>query len=99
MSKFCQVENNKVWWIFEADKKPEFHPLVIILDITDVNPQPKEGWNYDKATNTFSEPSASIELQQRPVTQEQIEEIKANQLTLMDAIAQMYEDMLTKGTV
>jgi PKD repeat protein len=51
---FCQILDNKAYWIFEADTIPEFSPDIIIKDITNVNPQPQEGWSYDSTTNTFT---------------------------------------------
>ncbi|NYV67290.1 hypothetical protein HYI36_18625 [Bacillus sp. Gen3] len=55
MKKFVQIYKNKAHWIFEAEEKPEFHPSIIILDITGDN-EIQEGWDYDETTNTFSAP-------------------------------------------
>lgn len=64
MKKFVQIYNNKAWWIFEAEEKPEFAPDIVIKEITGLNPQPQEGWDYTEATNTFTEPTLEpIELQ------------------------------------
>lgn len=35
----------------------------------------------------------------QPSLEEQVLQLKQDNLTIMDAIAQMYEDMMTKGTV
>lgn len=55
--KFCQILNQKAHWIFEAETRPEFAPDIVIKEITNLNPQPQEGWDYDVATDTFSEPT------------------------------------------
>jgi len=83
--KFCQIVDNKVHWIFEADTKPEFAPYIIIKDITNLNPQPQEGWNYDENTDTFSEPVHTV-----PAPIITMEELQANQLTIMSALADIY---------
>lgn len=52
MKKFALIDfdqnknSNVVWQIFEAEKKPEFHKDILIIDITDLNPQPQEGWIF-----------------------------------------------------
>jgi|GEM_PF-2298111 len=56
---FCQVLNNKAHWIFQADTMPEFAPNIVIIDITNVSPQPQEGWDYNSTTNTFTAPVIS----------------------------------------
>ena len=62
--KFAQILNNSVHWVFSADVRPEFAPDIIIIDITDISPQPAEGWLYDGVTFTAPEPTAPT--QQRP---------------------------------
>ena len=43
--------------VIEEDKVDELRANgVVIIDITDVSPQPQSGWLYDSETNTFSEP-------------------------------------------
>ncbi|AFL99775.1 hypothetical protein Desde_1350 [Desulfitobacterium dehalogenans ATCC 51507] len=56
--KLCQIINEVAWWIFEADSMPEFAdaPGVVLKDITNLDHQPKEGWLYNEATDTFSPP-------------------------------------------
>jgi hypothetical protein len=56
MNTYCQIYNNQAWWIFQADAMPEFHPDITIIDITNVSPQPQEGWSYNSTTNTFTAP-------------------------------------------
>lgn len=55
MTKFAQIQDNKAHWIFEADEHPEFHPDILLVDITG-NDAIQEGWDYNPDTNTFSEP-------------------------------------------
>ncbi len=54
--KICPIYDNKAHWIFEADIMPEFASNIIIKDITNLVIQPEEGWDYNEATDTFSEP-------------------------------------------
>lgn len=56
MKKFVQIYNNKAWWIFESEEMPKFAPDIVIKEITNLAPQPQEGWDYDEETNTFSPP-------------------------------------------
>ena len=104
--KFAQIYNNKAHWIFEAEYKPEFAPDIVIVDVsalTDI----KEGWDYDAGTNSFTEPIAPIyTIPQSPTIEEQLDQLKADNLTLrednltiMEVLATMYEEMLMKGTV
>ena len=61
MYKFVQIYNGKAHWIFEASSIPEFASDIIIKDITNVDPQPKEGWDYDSETDIFIEPDIPSE--------------------------------------
>lgn len=45
--RFAQILNNKIHWIFEAETQPRFAPNIKIVDITNMNPQPEEGWDWD----------------------------------------------------
>lgn len=45
--RFAQILNNKVHWIFESETQPRFAPNIKIVDITNMNPQPEEGWDWD----------------------------------------------------
>jgi len=58
MKRFAQIERNKAHWVFEAEEKPEFAPNIVLVDITD-RPEIQEGWSYDAATGTFTEPQPS----------------------------------------
>lgn len=60
MKKFAQIYNNKAWWIFDADTMPQFAPGIVIKDITNVTPQPQEGWGYNASTDTFSGPVVPV---------------------------------------
>lgn len=69
MKVFAQIENGKLHWKFQAEECPEFAPGFEVIEITSLNPQPEEGWNWDGAV--FTEPVkapealASIALQER----------------------------------
>jgi hypothetical protein len=93
MSTFAQILDGQVHWIFQADTQPVFAPYIVIKDITNVNPQPQEGWNYDATTNTYSEPVAATPVDPAPPAPT-LEEIQANQLTLMSAVADLYTTIL-----
>ena len=58
MKRFAQIEYGKAHWVFEAEEKPEFAPNIVLIDITD-RPEVQEGWSYDAATGTFTEPQPS----------------------------------------
>lgn len=45
--RFAQILHGKIHWIFEADSKPQFAPNIQIIDITNFDPQPEEGWDWD----------------------------------------------------
>lgn len=52
--RFAQILYNKAYWIFEADKQPDFSPDIILVDITE-KPEVREGWDYDENTGIFSQ--------------------------------------------
>lgn len=85
MRRFAQIESNKAYWIFEAEEMPEFAPNIILKDITNIFPQPQEGWGYDSATNIFFIP---------PVIQPSIDEIKHQKIT---QITDIYNQKLSEG--
>jgi hypothetical protein len=62
--KFAQILNDKAHWIFESDTQPEFAHDIIVVEITDVVPQPSEGWSYDG--KIFTAPEVVADLPQRP---------------------------------
>lgn len=73
MNTYCQIYNNKAWWIFDADSMPEFHSDIILKDISNLNPQPVEGWDYNATTDTFSAPVISTpSLQDSKTSQKQL---------------------------
>ncbi|MBL3729271.1 hypothetical protein JIN86_06615 [Lysinibacillus sp. HST-98] len=53
--RFAQILYNKAHWIFEADKKPDFAPNIILVDITGKN-HIQEGWDYNNKTGEFTAP-------------------------------------------
>lgn len=57
MKKFTQILDNKAHWVFEAEEKPEFAPNIVLIEITNLDKQPQEGWIYEEETNTFREPT------------------------------------------
>lgn len=56
MKRYAEVMNNVVRHIFDVTTNhvPEFAPPLQVVDITTVNPQPKEGWTY--SNGVFSKP-------------------------------------------
>jgi len=46
MPKFAQIIENRVHWIFEAETNPYLDPALVIIDITNIDPQPQENWRY-----------------------------------------------------
>lgn len=87
MSTFAQILDGQVHWIFQAETMPEFAPYIVILDITNVNPQPQEGWNYDATTDTYSEAVAPATITPAVIPPTPAE------LTIMSALADMYVAM------
>ncbi|WP_088225605.1 hypothetical protein [Desulfosporosinus sp. FKB] len=55
--KLAQIYKGRAWWVFDADAVPMFAPDIVIKDITNLSPQPQEGWDYDSSTDTFSPPN------------------------------------------
>lgn len=106
MRKYAQILNNKAHWVFEAEEIPEFAPNIVMKDITDVVPQPQEGWDYNQETGWFSPPAIAVPPEPSLTLEEQISQLKEDNLILkednliiMDVLATMYEDMFAKGTV
>ena len=95
--KYCQIIDNKAHWVFESDTIPQFAPNIIIKDITDINPQPQEGWDYDEVTDTFTEPKVLpiTPIAHQPTNQE----IADNQLIIMGAIADIYSALPPTTTI
>ena len=58
MKTYAQIINDKVNLItIEDDKVEELRVAgIIIIDITNIIPQPQTGWLYDSKTEIFSEP-------------------------------------------
>lgn len=56
MKKFAQVLNSKLHWKFEQDKAPEFASDIEIIEITDIETEPQEGWGWDG--KAFIKPAA-----------------------------------------
>ncbi len=58
MSKFAQILQGKVHWIFETEETPEFASDIILVDITD-NTHVQEGWIYNNGE--FVEPGLELD--------------------------------------
>jgi len=54
--KFAQIMSGKTHWIFESEGKPVFAPNIVLVEITNLEVQPQEGWDYDVETGVFTEP-------------------------------------------
>lgn len=57
MNRYCQLQDNIAWHIFYAEAKPDFHPDIVILNIS----APEYDWVYetclyDSETEQFHEP-------------------------------------------
>lgn len=85
MKRFAQIYNKKAHWIFEAETKPEFAPDIILVDITNLSPQPQEGWDYDIGTNTFNVPE---------IIQPSLEDVKKQKIS---QINNLYYQKLESG--
>jgi hypothetical protein len=59
MRVFAQVLNGKLHWKFSANELPPKTQGMLIIDITDLNPQPCEGWAWDG--NKFIVPTNNLE--------------------------------------
>ncbi|MBL4699875.1 MAG: phage tail assembly chaperone [Phycisphaeraceae bacterium] len=65
MKKWAQIVNGMAHWIFTSDAPeakypdgvPAFAPNIVLVEITNRNPMPQEGWIYDEANEVFSEPA------------------------------------------
>ena len=47
MKTFIQVLDGKAHWKFQAEARPAFAPDIHLVDVTDLKPQPEEGWRYE----------------------------------------------------
>lgn len=47
MKKFAQIINNKLHWKFQQEQAPQFAPDIQIVEITNVSPEPQEGWDWN----------------------------------------------------
>lgn len=54
--KFAQIYDNKVYSIFTSKKTPVFAPNIVLVEITNLDPQPEQGWIFDVGTQTFLPP-------------------------------------------
>lgn len=55
--KIAQILWNKAHWIFDTDEtmdqlKARFASDIVFVNITNLNPQPQEGWEYDGSNFT-----------------------------------------------
>ena len=55
MLKFAEILNNRVRFIGEAPKLPEFRAPLFAVDLTNIFPVPKEGWIYKDGSFTEAE--------------------------------------------
>ncbi|MFJ8458416.1 hypothetical protein ACIQ57_04710 [Lysinibacillus xylanilyticus] len=67
--KFAQILYDKAHWIFEADKKPEFAPDIVLVDITG-HDDIQEGWDYDAQTGEFTAPVFLDPVEPSPTVEE-----------------------------
>lgn len=48
MKTFVQIVDGRVHWKFRSEQAPKLPAGVVLLDVTDVSPQPREGWTFDR---------------------------------------------------
>ncbi len=58
--RIAQILYEKVHWIFEAEKLPDWPPSpegnpIVLIDITD-KPEIQEGWDHDADSGEFAPP-------------------------------------------
>ena len=91
---YAQIRDSKVHWIFTADDLPEWAEgagefEIQTVDITDLNPQPKEGWDFDG--KNFTPPAAPLV----PVPQE-VTRFQARAALYQSGLLQVVEDEISK---
>lgn len=67
MKRFAEIHGNEVRKIYEQEKEPLFASYIKVIDMTNMETQPQEGWYYDETTNTFSE---EIQTESQPTVEE-----------------------------
>lgn len=72
LKKFAQIFNSKVHWIFESEEKPKFATNIILIEITNLEIQPEEGWEYSTETEQCTRPSESIGVEPLPTIEEEV---------------------------
>jgi hypothetical protein len=91
MRRYAQILNSKVHWIFEANDIPEYASDILIVDIT-TKPEVQEGWDYNSTTGEFTNPVIEPMNEEKTI-QQQMAELREQNLVLMDAIATIYEKL------
>ncbi|MGY3186434.1 hypothetical protein [Lysinibacillus sp. TE18511] len=77
MKRYAQIQENKVFYIYEVEERPPFPDDVLLVDVTD-KPEVKEGWDYDAKTGEFTAP---IIVESPPISpQPTLEEMQAQTL-------------------
>lgn len=86
--KFAQILNNKVHWVFDTDSTPRFAPNIILKDITNVNPQPQEGWDYNSIADSYTPPIIITQQIQVPIPN--IKDVITGQQVIKDGMADLF---------
>jgi hypothetical protein len=81
--KFAQILYDRAHWIFEADKKPDFAPNIVLVDITE-KPEVQEGWDYNSETGEFTAPIIPEPTPVEP--QPTLEEMQAQTLLITEML-------------
>lgn len=55
MKRYAQINDNKVFYIYEVEERPPFPDDVLLVDVTSKS-EVKEGWDYDAKTGEFTAP-------------------------------------------
>lgn len=96
MKKFAQILNRKAHWIFEREEKPNFAPNIEIVEITNLDPQPKEGWIYENGE--FREPTEGDLKESRETEktlEERVEDLRSDNTVVLMALADLYSEVLS----
>lgn len=46
MKKYAQIIKERVHHVLECEELPPFHSSIMMVEITNINPEPQEGWDY-----------------------------------------------------
>ncbi|MGG0666766.1 hypothetical protein ABE042_22060 [Viridibacillus arvi] len=95
MKFFAEIDKDKIRKIYEQETKPVFAPYIELIDVTNIEPQPKERWLYNRETGLFyedkEEPPEPVE------PQPTLEELQTQTLLNTEYLVTMSEFSNLKG--